>query len=212
MNGQTEDGLDMLWLTNDGMMVCELSGGESYAHNGYSNRAEISRQKSEKYQYDLIIKKTTFSDAGKYFCKLQKEGEYAVDVTTVRLTIQGQDKNCELDEGGDLSISLCSLNSSYIEFHGGTENSTAVCEVDNGTVTHPAKEYLQRLAVWNGNLILSNLTAKDHGKYIVRKERGGRDVLTLTLKIKVIPEGNQTTATKVIPEGTLPTGKRCICK
>ncbi|KAJ8333212.1 hypothetical protein SKAU_G00421080 [Synaphobranchus kaupii] len=301
MNGQSEDDLYIRWVTNKGE-VCVLNEGKSSADNGYRNRTEIAREKGTEYQYLLIINKTTFSDAGDYFCKLQKLKGRGEDVTTVHLTIQGhknnvsvefgktfkislpmtedvrlhftsassstqadvcaveqntlrpgrayasraelrngelwlsnitfadegsysvidvktenirntvvlsvrgQDKNWELDEGGDLSISLCSLNSSYIEFRGGTENSAAerVCEVENGTVTHPAKEYLQRLAVWNGTLILRNLTAKDHGKYIVRDQMGGRDVLTLTLKIKVKPQGTHTTGWSMIALPVVP--------
>ncbi|XP_035290512.1 uncharacterized protein LOC118236334 isoform X2 [Anguilla anguilla] len=181
MNGETEDGLYIRWDTNDGL-VCEFTEGKSHPHGDYRNRTEISKEENSKHLYHLIINKTRLSDNGKFYCILGKPDLFIFGVASVQLIVQGLVENRELHEGENLSIPLCCLSSPYIEFCGPAGNSTAdgVC---------------QGLTVRNGSLTLSNVTAKDQGKYIVREKMGGGVVLTLTLtlKTKTIPFGNQST-------------------
>ncbi|XP_064167541.1 uncharacterized protein LOC135241247 [Anguilla rostrata] len=160
--------------------VCTVRQNTLTPANAYASRAALENNA-------LRLDRVTFADEGSYS---------VIDVATGRvmktavLAVEGLVKNRELHEGENLSIPLCCLSSPYIEFCGPAGNSTAdgVCQ-----------GHVERLTVQNGSLTLSNFTAKDKGKYIVREKMGGVVLtLTLTLKTKAIPVGTQRTDRRLI--------------
>ncbi|KAJ8289391.1 hypothetical protein GJAV_G00000740 [Gymnothorax javanicus] len=164
-----------------GVHVCDFYKGKSHALGDFSTRAEISRPKDTNHLYRLTISQTRFSDQGDYICEIF--GGSTGHSRRVHLAIKGRVENRELAEGADLTIDL-SLSSCYIEFYGKLQNVT-VCWVENGQVIEAAEEYRQRLSMRNGTLILSKLTATDHGNYTVWDESGQRVILTSLWKSKL---------------------------
>ncbi|KAG5855841.1 hypothetical protein ANANG_G00000890 [Anguilla anguilla] len=213
MNGETEDGLYIRWVTNDGPVCREenvsVVFGETLAIRlpvTGSARVRFAPASSSTEADVCTVRQNTLTPANAYASRaalenntlrldrvtFADEGSYSViDVATERvmktavLAVEGLVENHKLHEGDNLSIPLCCLSSPYIEFCGPAGNSTAdgVC---------------QGLTVQNGSLTLSNFTAKDQGKYIVREKMGGGIILTLTLKTKTIPVPTQNTGKRRI--------------